>query len=958
MKKITIILAKTAYGLVLPLYLFWFVFFNYYRYQQADQIERYRERMEEALEIPADLHLDENFFHALLYKNLHLADTSQEKDGLSKRISALKKAFPGTFKFIIWDNKGQIDQQLSEEKSFQYVLKTMYQLSHELQKHVQTVIPPRPSTLGTVQQKTKLLRGYFGQFFVPELMVDFFRSSYRGLTITVSEIVEKRQLWVYAGRNFSTAVFIGASALGKRVGPRLLVNDFNRRSKDIKLAYITPLTYRWLGLPAKQQAISEFIVETRKFEENAISFRQTGNYLMMFRQVSPELLILSYLTVEGKIIDPVFSAGIAMGAVVKWLLIFIFIWHSFTLRHPAIQLSVQRKFFLLLFFANGLPALIVVSTGYEYFNEKKTALIEAQQQESLGILREIDARFPSTRAAFAEKLNAFVDSRNHLRDPWNADLLESLRRFVISLKPGRAVIYDQKMQNLLYYGPEGKNEDEEFFRKYLGRCLEFVNISDVNRRGDAGKSALEAISSEDLIFLAFLRFLDRITMQNTGSTDHWVYMKLLGDFRNFNSWGIFAVMWKREEMLRAFVDNELDKISAAIKPRRIAVMEMQSQIIMPSEFSSFPKIKRMMHQTGSRRLMMHDNLKLGDESFLFCSVAGNELSEGNLMILYPRKLIEAEIGRFKLVLLFTGFLVLVVLYQIVRLFSQRLITPIENLSRGIDNLRMRNFRYRVETAGEDEIGNLVEAFNTTMEGLQDLAIGTAVQESLLPEENFRCGKARLFARSLFMTKMGGDYFDYFPTGTERLGIIFGDVAGHGVPAAIIMAMAKAVIAAGSVKFCSPADMLERANQVLLHLKEKKLRRMMTCQCLDLNCQTGFFNLANAGHCYPILVRDQGKSCSFFEVNGMPLGNKARNPYEQLSGQLEDGDVLILYTDGIIEASNESEEMFGYNRFQKLIEEAFSRDLEKFWQGIIEGNRQWTKQQDDDLTLMLIGYGNE
>jgi serine phosphatase RsbU (regulator of sigma subunit) len=203
--------------------------------------------------------------------------------------------------------------------------------------------------------------------------------------------------------------------------------------------------------------------------------------------------------------------------------------------------------------------------------------------------------------------------------------------------------------------------------------------------------------------------------------------------------------------------------------------------------------------------------------------------------------------------------------------------------------------------------------------------------------------------------MGGDYFDYFESEPERIGIIFGDVAGHGIPAAVIMAMAKAVVASTSLNFKTPAETLLAANQVLLHLKEKKLRRMMTCQCLDIDSRNGKFSLANAGHCYPVHIKQNGSIVEFIEANGLPLGNKLRNPYDIVNGQLASGDVLVLYTDGIIEAINQDDEMFDYRRFVELLKKSFDKDLESFWQKIIAGNRQWAVRQDDDLTFMLIRY---
>ncbi|MEW6710030.1 MAG: SpoIIE family protein phosphatase, partial [Candidatus Riflebacteria bacterium] len=891
MKKLTLLLAKLTYGLILPLYLLWFAFLSHYQNKLAEITDRYQEKMEESLDLLADFHSDASFFHALLQKNLRLADLHEEPfSALENRFVALRRAFPDSFRFIVWNADGQVNQKLSEEKSFQYVLKSMFQISREIFDHYNQIVPTDPGQIPAVQQKIKLLRGYFGQFLMPNLMLEFFKPSYSGKAITVSETIDKRKLWCYVGNNFSVAVFISANILKQRTGPRMLVHNFNRRSSDIRLAYMTAIDYRSAGLPRVAEEIARFKLEVRKFEENAVSFRKNEKYLLQFRQVSPELIVLAYLPVQGNLFDPGQRAGFLLAWILKWLMIIGFVFKVAFLRFREYSLSVQQKFMLLLFFANGLPALVLFSTGYEFFREKKAAMIEAQQQESIRILKEIDARYPKIRNSFAGRLNEFIDGKNrqYSSKVWSEMDIESLKDYAKKFEPTKMFLVDRDKKQKITYNSVKTGQDDEFLKNFIYRCLSFSTNNDLRRRGEAGKSTLEAMGSEDLLFLGFFTWLDRITLQNTGANQHWTYFKLVGDNSSYNSWGMFAATWKREDLLRTFVLNELKNYATSVSPRIVGIMEINSQIVMPDSFVTNARFKRLLFKSISRRLMFHENLEINGENFLLCAIAGSEISEGILVALYPRALIENEIFRFKLLLGFIALIILLVLFQLVRLFSARLLRPIEGLAGGIEELRRRNFRYRIDFSSDDELGRLTSAFNGTMEGLQDLALGTAVQESLLPDENFSDGRVKIFARSLFMTKMGGDYFDYFKTGPERLGIIFGDVAGHGIPAAIIMAMAKALVASASVSFRSPADLLEQANQVLLFLKEKKLRRMMTCQCLELNTSTGEFKIANAGHCYPVLIKADSRECSFVEVNGTPLGNKTRKPYDEISGCLEKG----------------------------------------------------------------------
>jgi sigma-B regulation protein RsbU (phosphoserine phosphatase) len=130
---------------------------------------------------------------------------------------------------------------------------------------------------------------------------------------------------------------------------------------------------------------------------------------------------------------------------------------------------------------------------------------------------------------------------------------------------------------------------------------------------------------------------------------------------------------------------------------------------------------------------------------------------------------------------------------------------------------------------------------------------------------------------------------------------------------------------------------------------------MTAQCLELNCETGFFRLANAGQCFPVIIKADRKSLTYVKAVGMPLGNITRRPYAEVEGQLEPGDTLILYTDGIIEATNAEGAVFDFSGFEKLLLASYSDDLAVWWQDVFNGYSGWAAAQDDDITLLMLKY---
>lgn len=958
LKHIVITLAKVVYGLLLPLYLLWFVFFNHYQYQREEVKNQFREKLENSLEISVETFEDKDFFHYLLKTNAKLADKHNKPlKLLETRIRRLKKTFPHSMKFIVWNKQGNIVDNLSDESRYRYVLKTMFKVMQKVKKHCLSSNAGQPQNLKLVQDKLTLLRGFFGQFLLPDKFVEFFKMPTKGKAITVSEKLAKRIWWYYSGTNFSMSCFISTAVLNRQVGPKLVVENFNRNKSLIRLGFFTTPEFNHSGLPSAPADIAELKIETHKFEKNAVAFRETNKFLILFRQVSPDLIFLSYCRKKQVLPEAEHSAHQTFAKAVAAIAIAGFVIYAWLLVNPDFYFSVAQKILFLLLFANGLPALVLLSAGYQYFTEKRASLVDERQQKSVKIMRELDARFPGSAIEIARQLNEFIN--NHIESEDYNELTEAqltkLEQFVLNFKPGKMFIMGKGGKTLSSYDRSGEKQAGDFFRDFFARSLEFLNNNNVARSVKKGKSTLEAISSEDLIFLGFNSFLDNVSLKNTAQGRRWTYLKQIGDFENFNSKALLAVLWTPEEFMRAFLNKELAAMNSALYPRKVVVVEKESLKCYPQDFKLDSRLKRLVNKAISRKFVLDENVEIGGQTYLLAGIAGNELDRGILLALFPVESVEKEIFSLKLALFAVGLLILLFLAQIIKLFSRRLLRPVEELAAGMDHLRRQNFDFKADATSQDEFGYLLKNFNSTMTDLKELAVGTAVQQDLLPDDSYTNNNIELFGHSIFMTKMGGDYFDYFEFAPGRLGIFFGDVAGHGIPAAVIMAMAKAVIASSSVSFSGPSDMLKKANQVLLHLRKKKLRRMMTCQCLDFDCVEGQFSIANAGHCYPALVSKNGENVRLLKINGFPLGTKTRKDYEEHSFKLEPGDTLILYTDGIIEAVNSQGEMFDYSRFEALLKSAWSEDLKTYWQRIIAANRNWAVAQDDDLTFLLIRF---
>jgi serine phosphatase RsbU (regulator of sigma subunit) len=208
-----------------------------------------------------------------------------------------------------------------------------------------------------------------------------------------------------------------------------------------------------------------------------------------------------------------------------------------------------------------------------------------------------------------------------------------------------------------------------------------------------------------------------------------------------------------------------------------------------------------------------------------------------------------------------------------------------------------------------------------------------------------------------MTEVAGDFYDFLVIDQSRLGIFVADVAGHGVPAALIASMLKIAIAAQAEHASDPARVMTALNQTLCGRLQQHL---VTAAYLYLDLEKNKMAYAAAGH--PPLLWFQypvQKPCAL-EENGLLLGVIPNAPYSSVERDISPGDRLLMYTDGLLEASNPADEHFGEAGVKQVLLSAKSVDAGQFATRLFEELAHWTgsgKTQGDDITVVVIDvYG--
>jgi len=237
---------------------------------------------------------------------------------------------------------------------------------------------------------------------------------------------------------------------------------------------------------------------------------------------------------------------------------------------------------------------------------------------------------------------------------------------------------------------------------------------------------------------------------------------------------------------------------------------------------------------------------------------------------------------------------------------------------------------------------------------RDLALVRDIQAYLLPAASMHDAGYTLVGKVVPADEAGGDYFDYFRTGQGRIAVAVGDVSGHGAGPALIASGARAYLRSYCQREGSPAEILAEINS---HLADDMDDDKFMSMFLGVLCpQTHSFQWCNAGHPAPLLVRADG-SVEDCGTSGMALGVDESGDFESHdSVELQPGDTVVLYTDGVIELRQDGEEQYGVARLTESICRRASSDARELLDGILADAMKWSGSEhpgQDDVTVAVL-----
>ena len=312
------------------------------------------------------------------------------------------------------------------------------------------------------------------------------------------------------------------------------------------------------------------------------------------------------------------------------------------------------------------------------------------------------------------------------------------------------------------------------------------------------------------------------------------------------------------------------------------------------------------------------------------------------------------------------------------MLGKRIVKPLNTITNRISQLREGDLEFRMEDVYRtgDEIEVLAESFaaisHKTVEYVDhvrtvtaekerigtELEMATRIQTAMLPHV-FPAfperGEFDICASMDPAREVGGDFYDFFLIDDDHLGMVMADVSGKGVPAALFMMACKIILQSVAMLGGSPAQILTRTNEAICSNNKEEMFITVWLGILELS--TGRLVAANAGHEYPVVMEPDGRFEVYRDKHGLVIGAMDGVKYREYELTLKPGAKLFVYTDGVPEAANADNEMFGLDRMVKALNKVRNGTPEDILAGVSRDVNRFVMgaEQFDDITMLCMEY---
>ena len=239
----------------------------------------------------------------------------------------------------------------------------------------------------------------------------------------------------------------------------------------------------------------------------------------------------------------------------------------------------------------------------------------------------------------------------------------------------------------------------------------------------------------------------------------------------------------------------------------------------------------------------------------------------------------------------------------------------------------------------------------------DLSTASDIQQYILPNifPPFPeiSDKVDIYASMGAAKDIGGDFYDFFRIDDDHIALVIADVCGKGIPAALFMAVSRTIIRSKGVQFDNVAECMMESNRFLASYSVDSM--FVTVFYAIYNIKTGFMNYCNAGHNPPHLLKRDGTVSELPLSNDTIVGVFEDLEYHESTLQLEQGDTLVMFTDGVTEATDIEYKEFGVERLDNILRQQSNSSCQQIIESVKAGIREFVgdAEQSDDITMLVV-----
>jgi len=775
-------------------------------------------------------------------------------------------------------------------------------------------------------------------------------------------------VWGNARPEFAAFVMLPPALSKKKHGIRAFVEHLraHRRSGD---------EYIFIG---KDCFYSDSSLAQREIDRLRLLFSVSGQKVT----IAGSRLIFGELFADGSILMVASrlnhwqNSGIDRLFAILLFLCLVLLARNVSLSQLSVKVNIKTSVYAFIGFSNILPLCLLAFFADQYLEQKYQVLVDEKRSESIRFIQLLESDFQSMIERFPRQVKTAMESfRHELRQrPLEIDLawqiLAKLREhnasfYIVASSADRVLskegftLHGRHTPMRVNRGVKETRRFDDLFMKIGGCFLSFWNQQPVSQ-----KTLTEAELVTDTLFNRpvdealhlLLEIIDKMGRFGFGSDSRPAFAEVMALHQPEAVDYLGIYQFYASSAAAGFLSaKKKERLGNDYGLKVIFARGVQVEDDWIDPFTDKEALAPHFVRAKDYPPLNADQIDISGEAWVCTGLKSSVIENIVFLALYPVSEIRLKISAERIDLILLILLNFIIVMAVAFFFSNTLLSPVEWLEKGTEAIVERRFSWRLPDLGRDEMGQMAEIFNSTLNDLEELSLARVVQQQLFPQTPVDTGVFSMYGKSVTLAELGGDYFDYFTIDDSHFAAMLGDVAGHGVGAAMIMAIAKSGILNLAEYYRKPAELLTALHRLIHATKTRKQKKIMTFQYLCINSETGAIEFSNAGGCNPALVNGLTGSVEEIVLAAPALGAFKTGRFGATTLQLKPGDALVLYSDGIVEARNSAGEEIGYTRFQQMLLHNWSSDSDRFYHAMLAEYLGWLGEvhPQDDMTMIII-----